>query len=158
MAVEINEELINILSEPTSIKMLASLDEKGNINLVAKGSISLSEDKTELIYFELIEASRTNKNLTGSLWFNRQVAVNVVSKDGISYQIHGTPVRAVVAGKEFENAYKRVIVRNPANDLAAVYHIRIDSVKNETYPVRLAEAQKKHPLYVHFDKLIKKSK
>ncbi len=158
MAIEINEELKTILNEPSSIKMLASLDEKGNINLVAKGSLRLSEDETELIYYELIEASRTNKNLTGSLWFNRQVAVNVVSKNGISYQLHGSPIRAVIAGKEFEEAYKHVIARNSDNDLAVVYHIRIDSIKNESYPIRLAEEQKKHPLYVHLDKLAKKNK
>ncbi|MGM9936921.1 MAG: pyridoxamine 5'-phosphate oxidase family protein [Candidatus Ornithomonoglobus sp.] len=156
MAVEISDELKEILADKDTVKVLASVDTEGNPHVAAKGSITLSEDNTQIIYMELLEASRTNKNLTAAIWFNNKVAINVISKDRRSYLIKGTPVKSLVAGRVYEEYYKKAQERNPENDLAAVYFINIEEVKNESYPVRLKEEQERHPLYVHLDRLAKK--
>lgn len=155
MAVEINDELREIIADKESIKMLASVDSEGNPHVVAKGSINLSEDGKQLVYMELLEGSKTNKNLTAAIWFNKKVAVNVISKERKSYQIKGTPVKTVIAGKVFEEYYIKAEERNPENNLAALYYIDIEEVIDESYPVRLKEEREKHPLYVHLDKLTK---
>ena len=155
MAVEINDELREIIADKESIKMLASVDSEGNPHVVAKGSINLSEDGKQLVYMELLEGSKTNKNLTAAIWFNKKVAVNVISKERKSYQIKGTPVKTVIAGKVFEEYYIKAEERNPENNLAALYYIDIEEVIDESYPVPLKEEREKHPLYVHLDKLTK---
>lgn len=151
----INDELKEIIADKDSIKVLASVDTEGNPHVVAKGSIALSEDGKQLVYMELLEGSRTNKNLTAAIWFNNKVAVNVISKERKSYQIKGTPVKTVIAGKVFEEYYIKAEERNPENNLAALYYIDIEEVINESYPVRLKEEREKHPLYIHLDKLTK---
>lgn len=156
MAVEISNELKEIFADKDTIKVLASVDTDGNPHVVAKGSLTLSEDQTQIIYMELLEGSRTHKNLTAGIWFENKVAINVISKERVSYQIKGTPVRCLVAGRIYEEYYKKAQERNPENDLAAVYYIDIEEVINESYPVRMAEERKKHPLYVHLDRIAKK--
>lgn len=156
MAVKISDELKEILADKDTIKVLASVDTEGIPHVVAKGSITLSEDKTQIIYLELLEGSKTNKNLIAGLWFNKKVAINVISKERKSYQIKGTPVKTLVAGRVYEEYYKKAQERNPKNDLAAVYYIDIEEIINESYPVRLEEEQRKHPLYIHLDRIAKK--
>lgn len=153
MTLVINDELRAMIADKESLKILASVDMNGNPHVVAKGSIELSEDEKQLVYMELLEGSRTNKNLTAAIWFNNKVAVNIISGDRRSYQIKGTPVKSVIAGKVFEDYYIKAEQRNPENNLAAIYYIDIEEVINESYTVRLKEEREKHPLYIHLDKL-----
>lgn len=156
MSIVINEELSKILADPETIKVLASVDMKGNPHVVAKGSIGLTKEN-ELVYLELIESSRTNKNLTAAIWFSKKVAITVISKDKRSYQIKGTPRKTLIAGSVFEQFYKSVLERNKENDLAAVYYIEIEEIIDESYQSRLKEEREKHPLYIHLDKLTQES-
>lgn len=64
MTLVINDELRAMIADKESLKILASVDMNGNPHVVAKGSIELSEDGKQLVYMELLEGSRTNKNLT----------------------------------------------------------------------------------------------
>lgn len=154
MAVEITKEIIDAIEDPESIKVLATIDRHGVPHVVAKGTISVTEDG-QIRYYELLESSQTNKNVTYALWFDRQVAINIITKDKKSYQIKGIPRRSLVAGKEYEKAYVSVLERSADNDLAAVYFIEPISVVEESYPVRLKEENEKHPLYIHIDRLAK---
>lgn len=79
--------------------------------------------------------------------------MNIISGDRRSYQIKGTPVKSVIAGRVFEDYYIKAEQRNPENNLAAIYYIDIEEVINESYTVRLKEEREKHPLYIHLDKL-----
>ncbi|MBR6222928.1 MAG: hypothetical protein IKQ71_05785 [Lachnospiraceae bacterium] len=154
MAEEITKEIIDAIEDPESIKVLATIDRHGVPHVVAKGTISVTEDG-QIRYYELLESSQTNKNVTYALWFDRQVAINIITKDKKSYQIKGIPRRSLVAGKEYEKAYVTVLERSADNDLAAVYFIEPVSVVEESYPVRLKEENEKHPLYIHIDRLAK---
>ena len=154
MAVEISQEVKDIISDKDTIKVIASVDLDGNPHVVAKGSISVNKEG-KIIYLELLESSRTNKNLIGSLWFNKKVAINIISKDKRSFQIKGIPVKTLVAGHVYEEYYKQAQERNKDNDLAAVYIIEPEEVIEETYSVRKEIEEKKHPLYIHLDRLAK---
>ncbi|WP_051461063.1 hypothetical protein [Ruminiclostridium josui] len=61
----------------------------------------------------------------------------------------------MVAGHEYEEAYAAAQQRNPSNDFAAVYYIEPIEVIEESYSVRQAQEAKKHPLYIHLDRLAK---
>lgn len=156
MTAIVNDELRKILKDKDTIKVIASVDTEGVPHVTAKGSIALTEDEKQIVYLELLEGSRTNKNLTAAIWWNKKVAINVISKDKVSYQIKGTPAKTLIAGSEYEKYYILAEQRNPENDLAAVYYIDIEEIVNESYQVRLAEEKQKHPLYIHLDKLARK--
>lgn len=148
----ISEEIRQAFRDPATIKILASISREGIPHAVAKGSLSLTEDG-QIKYLELLESSTTNRNLIYSLWFEKQVAVTLITKDFKSWQIKGIPVRTLVSGSEYEENYRRAQERNPQNDLAAVYFIQPEEVIEESYAVRKAEEEKKHPLYIHIDRL-----
>lgn len=150
--IEISQNIRDAIADADSVKVLATIDRNGNPHVVAKGSITVAENG-QIRYMELLESSATNKNVTYALWFDKQVAINIITKDRKSYQIKGVPVRSLIAGHEYEEFYQKAQERNPLNDLAAVYYIRPTEVIEESYPVRREQETKKHPLYVHLDRL-----
>jgi hypothetical protein len=156
MAVPISTELKEIIEDPASIKVIASVDLEGRPHVVAKGSISIA-DTGQIQYLEFFENSRTNKNLLASLWYNKPVAINVISQDKRSFQIKGRAVQSIIAGRGFEKYYIQAQARDPENDLSSIYLIDIDEVIEETYRVRRKEERERNPLYIHLDRLVKKA-
>lgn len=150
MAAELTNEIIEAIKDKDSIKVVATVDGRGFPHVVAKGSLNI-DDEGRLYFWELLESSVTNRNTIHALWFNKWIAVNIITKDKKSYQIKGYPYKTLVNGKEYQKAYVKALERNPENDLAAVYFIRPEEVINESYPVRKAEENLKHPLYIHLD-------
>jgi hypothetical protein len=154
MAVKINGELKTLIADPSTLKVIASVDMEGRPHVTVKGSLDVTDDGS-LRYLEFFENSRTNKNLLASLWYEKQVAVNIVAADKRSFQIKGRVVRSVIAGREFEKQYVLAQTRDPQNDLSSIYIIEADEVIEQTYRVRREEEAKKNPLYVHLDRLTK---
>lgn len=154
MAVQLSKEIRDAIEDKDSIKLIATISRQGEPHVVAKGSLTVTEDG-KLRYRELLEGSQTNKNVTYALWFNKTVAVNVITKEQKSYQIKGIPRKSLIAGHEYEKAYVAAQEINKNNDLAAVYYIEPTEVIDESYPVRLKEENEKHPLYIHIDRLAK---
>lgn len=154
MAITLSKEVIEAIQDTQSIKVIASRDRHGDVHVVAKGSLSVT-DEGQLYFLELLEGSQNNKNLIYSLWFNQKVAINIITTDRRSYQIKGVPVKSLVAGSEFEAFYESVVEKNPDNDLAAVYFIEPTEETEESYPVRREEHSRKHPLYLHLDRVAK---
>lgn len=154
MAVELTDEVRNILKDPDSKKVLATIDREGNPHVTFKGSICANE-AGYLEYYELIESSRTNKNMVHSIWFHKTVAVSVLNGD-TSYQIKGIPYRAIIAGREFEDAYKRVreIYGSRKVDLSTVWLIEPVEVVEESFEKRRREEEAAHPILRHLDLLI----
>lgn len=154
MGFKLEEPVVKLLNAKDSIKVLATIDAKGVPHVVVKDSIGISENG-ELIYLELIESSKTNENLVGSIWFKRKAAVSVTGSDGTSFQIKGTPVKCIISGPVFEHYYKAAKERYEQADLAAVWVIAPEEARNETYAFRREEEEAKHPLLIHLDRLAK---
>ncbi|MDF2986840.1 MAG: hypothetical protein K0R50_2350 [Eubacterium sp.] len=154
MAIKLEKEIIDLVTGDNAVKVLATTDKDGVPHVVFKGSINIDSDGN-LVYLELLESSRTNSNLVNSIWFKKKVAVSVRSEDGRSVQIKGTPVRCLITGPVFEYYYKLISQRIEDADLAAVWVIEPEEVRDETYKVRKAEEEKNHPLLLHLDRLAK---
>lgn len=154
MAVKLKEEIIELIKNKNTIKALATLNRDNIPHVVFKEFLDVNEDGN-IIYLELIESSKTNSNMVNSIWFKRKVAINIKSKDGISYQIKGTPTRALISGPVFENYYKLVSEKIEDGDLSTIWIITPEEIINETYEVRKKEEEEKHPLFKHVDRLAK---
>lgn len=148
----LTQHIIDLLRDKKSIKALATVDRNGEVHLVYKGSITVTEDQTKIELTELLETSQTQKNLTGSIWFNKKVAINVLGKDGTSYEIKGIPERYIIAGPAFEARYKEIRTRDPESDLSGIWIINPVSVREETYSVRLREEKENYPIIGHLDR------
>jgi hypothetical protein len=151
---EIREgELLSLFADENSVKVLCTVGKTGIPHSAVKQSLHVDRDGN-IRYFELLEHSRTNQNITYSLWYSKPVSINVTSHGGRSYEIIGTPVQALITGEEFQEAY--VAVRRllgDETDLSTVWVIRPDEVRNLSYFEQLDAHTKKHPFVVHLDRL-----
>jgi hypothetical protein len=155
MPIKLPEKLTKLLKEPGSKKALSSIGKDGVPHTVFKDSIQ-EDAEGNIRYCELIETSQTNKNLTHSMWFHHPISINVLGEDGESWQIIGTPVRALISGPEFEQYY--ISARNSLegeSDLSTVWIIEPEKVKEETYETRLREQTERYPLVGHLDRYLK---
>lgn len=153
MAVEINKEIRELLKDKQTIKALATIDKTGKPHVSFKGSIDIDEEGN-LYFLEVLESSQTNKNLTYSIWFDRYVAITVYGTDKRSWQIKGIPQKVHISGPLFEEKYTQIVERTPGADLAGVWVIRPEEIREETFAVRLQEQKEKHPIIGHLDQLI----
>lgn len=145
-------EVIELLRDPSTLKVLATTDEAGNPHAVLKDTLTILDDGF-IAYGETLESSRTNSNVLRSTWFDKVVAVLLCSADGRSYQIKGKPYRYVTTGSLFKQFYLAARRRDgPDSDLAGIWLIAPLEVRNETFAVRKEEEERKHPNMRHLDR------
>lgn len=154
MATELKKELLDLLADNDTVKVLTTLGADGSPHSVVKQSLQSGADGN-LLFLELLESSRTNKNLVRSIWYNRYVAVTLAGRDGRSFQIKGKPLKAHITGPLFLTWYAAVREKLGDVDLAAVWVIEPEEIINETYAVRKGEEEGKHPYFTHLDRLAK---
>ena len=122
---KIDNKYIELINDPSAVKILSTVSKSGIPHAVVKQSIHYEDGK--IVYLERLEGSKTNKHMTYSLWFNKMVAINILSKDKSSIQIKGIPEKMLVAGSVFEKYYTSINEQD-SGDLAAVYYIKIKEI------------------------------
>jgi len=154
MPVELPQELIDLFADHESTKALATTDENGIPHLVFKQSLQLRDDG-KVIYLELLESSRTNRNMVRSIWFDRMVAITIKGKGDRCYQIKGKPVKTYITGPVFRKYYQQIREQLGDVDLAGVWVIDPEQVTDESFATRHAEEAIRHPHFNHLDRLAK---
>ena len=146
------KDAVEMLLDPRAFKVLATTDDQGNVHVVAKDSLTLLDDGS-LAYGEVLESSVTNANMVRGIWFDRRVAVLVCGRQGRGYQIKGKPHRFVTTGPLFKQFYLAAREKlGPDSDLAGVWIIAVDEVREQTLATRKEEEERKHPNMRHFDR------
>jgi hypothetical protein len=151
MKIKLPGEIISLLSAPDTVKILSTTDALGSPHSAVKKSLR-TDDDGNLLYLELIESSDTNSNMTRGLWFGRRVSILLAGPDA-SWQIKGTPDRCLVAGPFFEECYKEIREKLGDVDLAAVWVITPEEVRNESFAARFTEESAAHPMFLHLDRI-----
>lgn len=149
----LSNKIIEILKQPETLKSIATVSREGIPHVAYKGTLRAFEDT--LIYYDLIQSSQTNKNLVHAIWFEKKVAINLLSKDRRSFLIIGTPEKCVTCGKEFEQVYEQIRSGRGDVDLNAIWYIKPESIKEQTFAVRFREEEEKYPVIKHIDRLLK---
>lgn len=155
MPFEWNKEALTLAQAPDSLKILSTVDTKGCPHIVIDNTISVNEE-SELIYLELLETSRSNSNLTNSLWFKKAVTVHV-KKGEKEYAIQGIPKYSIISGSVFEKYYREALANDPSADLSTVWVIQPTKIINESFEYKKAREKAEHPLVMHLDHLAKES-
>ncbi len=156
MSVELNEYIINAINNPESLKVLATNDKNGIPHIAFKGSLHYNVSENYIEHYEILESSQTNSNLVYSIWFEKTVAVNVLTPDKKSYQIKGRPVKSITSGRYFESVYNSLRKDGRDIDLGAIWLIEPVEIKEETFEVRVAQDEAAYPILKHVDRLLKK--
>ncbi len=128
---EIPPEVKRLLEDPESVKVLTTTDKYGVPHTVFKASITALDDDF-LAYVELLETSRSQRNMLQSLWFKKPVAVAIYKK-GLAYQIKGEPYRLVVEGPLRDRFFKEVWKQTPEANPCGVWLIRPKEIIDESY-------------------------
>lgn len=153
---KLENEIIGLFNDPSSIKVLSAVDEDGTPHTVFKGSLTALEDGL-IAYAEVLESSQTNQNMVRSIWFDKKVSI-AIRKDGTSYHIKGKPVKCLTLGPLFKRFLQRAKERRgPDADIQSIWLIAPEEVKNESTAVRIKEEEERRPfLNKHLD-LIRKA-
>jgi hypothetical protein len=154
MPAELPRELVELFYAPGTVKVLATVDEKGAPSAQVDPLLTLDPDGN-VLYLERFESSRTNRNLVRSIWFNRTVAVTLTGYDGRSYEIRGRAVRAHVSGPLFQIQYAALRRQFGDVDLATVWIIEPQEFSDESWAARQRHEEEKHPSFVHLDRLVR---
>ncbi|MDR3165712.1 MAG: hypothetical protein LBU13_09045 [Synergistaceae bacterium] len=152
MTAKFAENVMRMLEDERTVKVLTTVDSSGTPHSVVKNSLR-SDEEGNIVCLELIESSRTNSNMTGSLWFGRKVSILLVGRDGSSLQIKGRPYKCVVAGPVFEAHYRETRKQLGNVDLGAVWIIAPDEIIDESFETRWREESDAHPLRKHLDRI-----
>lgn len=152
MGIVIEEELKAIINDPSSSKVLATVDREGVPHVVFKSSVHVNQ-RGYLEYWELIETSKSQSNMVNSIWFSRKVAFNIRQGER-SFEIIGRPERAIIAGREFEKAYNEARSRLGDVDLSTVWLVEPLAVKEETFEKRWKKEDEEHPILRHLDRVV----
>ena len=152
MTIVLDSAVRELLGDPATVKILATVDEEGVPHVVAKGSLRLGEDGN-LLHLELLERSRTNRNLVHSLWLDRLVSILLVGSGGRSYQILGLPRRVHVSGPVYQTHYQAVREKLGDVDLAGVWIIEPRKVIDQAWRTRLAAEEGLGQGLLHLDRI-----
>ena len=92
--------------------------------------------------------------MVNSIWYDKEIAINVLTKDRRSFEIKGVVHKAYIA-EYFEKIYRKVTEELGCYDLSTVWTIEAKSVEEKTYAKRAEEEEELHPTYRHLDRLLK---
>lgn len=146
------QEARNIIKNSETIKILTTVDEDGNPHAAFREDLTVLDDGN-LAFGEPFEGSQTNVNLVRSLWFDKKVELTLRDRSGTTFQIIGKPYRYAHSGPLFKKFYMAEREKRGADsELAGVWIIRPEEVRNETYEVRKKEEDERHPFFRHFDR------
>jgi hypothetical protein len=154
MDIFIDKELADKINAPDTIKAVATVSKDGIPHVVFKGSLKVAEDG-RIEFYELIESSKNGKNLVYSIWFDKKVAINILTKDGKSFEIVGRPLRSITCGKLFEKTYELLREKRGDVDLSAIWIIQPEEIREETFAVRIKEEEEAYPIIKHLDRFVK---
>lgn len=156
MALQI-EEIKKIMEDKESIVTISAVGKSGNpYTEISKKLVSREDGR--LAYYELLESSQLQKNLVYSLWFNKEVSINVIGKDRKNYTITGKPYRAIIAGHEFEEEYVKAQEEfGEKTDLSTVWLIDVIGLQEDTYEVAKKREEEEHPYLMHMDHIYRRN-
>ena len=154
MSTCLSPEIIDLLNDPATVKVLATTDGEGRPHAVVRPRLHVAADG-RLHLPELLETSTTGRNLLGSLWYDRPVAIALQGRDGRSIEISGRPVRTHITGPLFQDHYRRLRAELGDVGLAAVWELTAEAVNDAAFASRQARQDTERPTLTHLDRLLK---
>lgn len=157
MSLHITEELKELINDRETIAVVSAVGKSGSPFSEVSRKLTLREDG-RIAYYEFLESSQLQKNLVYSIWFDKEVIISLIGKNGKNYTVTGKPYQALIAGFEFEEEYEKVQQEfGDRTDLSTVWLIEIAGVSEDTYEAAKAREEKEHPYLMHMDHIYKEA-
>jgi len=137
------DDLLSLLNDIESAKVVGTIDDDGIPHLVVKGSLTTLDNET-IVFVEGFEGSLTNENLISSVRLNKKVAINI-TKGLISYQVKGFPHKYLTTDAVFTQLLNRIRERRgPDATIAGVWGVNPDEIRNESPGYRSSLAKEEN--------------
>jgi hypothetical protein len=146
-------DIKQIINNPNTVKIVGTVGTDGVPHTAVKQSLHLNNDG-RIEYVELFESSKSYRNVTGSIWYNKKVSISILSENKESYEIVGEIERILIAGKEYEKVYTKVL-EEKGYDIAAVVLIVPETIENNSPKGKFEEQEKTRLFYKHLDRFSK---
>lgn len=154
MTLQFDPRFSATLTHPDTLKIIATTDENGVPYQEENASIHL-DDEGRLVLLETHEYSRTNRNLVGSIWFGRKLAIHVSHGNDDQFQVIGSPYKVLITGPRFEAHYRALRERDADANLAAVWLIDAEAVSDEAPDARREREAAGRLELIHLDRIAK---
>lgn len=146
-------DIREIVNSPKSVKVVGTVGADSIPHTAVKQTLHINEEGN-IEYVELFESSLSYKNITGSIWFDKKVSVLVYGENKESYEIIGKVDHILVAGREYEAVYAKIL-EEKGYDIAAVITIIPERVENQSPKDKFEEQENTRLFYKHLDRLSK---
>lgn len=150
----LTEDVINLIENAQTFKAIATVDEEGHPHITQR-DLTMLDDGT-LAYGEPFESSYLNSDMVRSIWFNQSISI-FLQQNNHSFEIKGRPVRYVIEGPLYNKFYLEEKEKHKSDgDLAGVWIIEPQEIRNESYSTRRKEEIEKHPHFQHLDRILER--
>lgn len=146
-------DIKHIINDTKTVKVVGTVGIDGIPHTVVKQSLHVNEEGN-IEYVELFESSKSYRNITGSLWYNKKVSILIYNGNNESYEIVGEPTKILVAGREYEKVYTKIL-EEKGFDIAAVITIVPNSIEVQSPKEKFLEQEKTKIFFKHLDRLSK---
>lgn len=110
----------------------------------------------KLEFLEFLESSDTNRNLIHSLWFDHNISVLLIDKEGQTLEIRGIPETAIIEGAYFQEKYVEVQNRHGGKlDLATIWVVNVTEIRDKDAYRRAEKEREDYPIIGHLDRWAK---
>ena len=137
-----------------TVKVIITNSLDGILGVALRKEVFINENN-EIVLLEPTETSEVSRNLTYSIWFDKEVKILIKESDVDGVVISVIPERAIVSGHEFSKYYKKYLDRYENFDLAAVWIMKIKNIRKIGEEYDVINEQKNCPGIRHLDKLRK---
>jgi hypothetical protein len=143
-------EILELLNDGAAVKILVTADETGAPHPVVKDSLRFEDGK--IIYFEFCEASRSNRNMTNALWFDKKAVILLFVSDKRSFNITAKPARCVVNTKLFQRYYEEAREKY-GFDLSSAWILEPLEITEHSLGFRVEQESRARSYFNHLDRL-----
>jgi len=152
MAPEFKQDFFSALHGPDSVKLIATTDETGTPHLEEVPSLTFDANGY-IVLLEENEYSHTNRNLVGSIWFNRKLSIYVRHGSTHQFQAIAKPYKVFITGPVFEEHYREIRAKRPDSKLSAVWLLEVEHVNDENFNTRHAREELGRLPLIHLDRI-----
>ncbi|THF66592.1 hypothetical protein E6C76_07130 [Pseudothauera nasutitermitis] len=141
-----------LINDRDTTKVLVTTDASGVPHAAVTDFVQCGEDG-RILYFEPLESSVANRNLTASIWFDRQVSIALRTPADERFHIGARPLRALVAGPAFQRHYDAFRARFGDLDLATVWVLQPERVDDQDFEQARRRQAEDRPFFQHLDRI-----
>ena len=126
-----------LLEHPNNVKTVTTVDKDGNPYSVPVNSVSVMDDGN-IAFMELLDTSRTQKNMLNCYWFKKDVSIVVIADwgKGEAYQIKCRPYKFLTEGPVWDKFLDMIWKVIPEADPSGVWLLTPEEIRNQNYFAR----------------------